>query len=156
MLSRLASAGRIEPPPQHHFPVTSILQLVRQQFHRAHLMRWRDDCTAGRRGVPMSSSVRPLNTSRSNVTIARGIVGVLMLCLSSLAMSAQGNRNAQGDRNFGDRNQADRNWDGQRFTRLEPGMTIRVRTTEPIDAARADYRVFNGIVEEDVRGDNGR
>jgi hypothetical protein len=35
-------------------------------------------------------------------------------------------------------------------------MTIRVRTTEPIDAARADYRVFNGIVEDDVRGDNGR
>jgi hypothetical protein len=50
----------------------------------------------------------------------------------------------------------DRYWDGNRYTRLEPGMTISVRTNEAIDSARTDYRVYTGIVAEDVRGDNGR
>jgi len=65
---------------------------------------------------------------------------VLALAASSLVASAQGN------------------WDQNKniFTRLERGMTIRVRTNEGIDAARSDYRVYTGIVDEDVRGDNGR
>ena len=50
----------------------------------------------------------------------------------------------------------DRYWDGSRYTRLQPGMTISVRTNEAIDSARTDYRVYTGIVAEDVRGDNGR
>src|SRR5438105_1310911 len=86
----------------------------------------------------MSSISRVRDALRSNITIV-GMAGLLALCLSSVA-SAQGGRN----------------WDGRRFTRLDPGMTINVRTIEPIDAARTDYRVYNGIVDRDVRGDDGR
>lgn len=50
----------------------------------------------------------------------------------------------------------DRDWDGARYTRLQPGMTIPVRTTEPIDTSRTDYRVFTGVIAEDVIGGNGR
>jgi hypothetical protein len=50
----------------------------------------------------------------------------------------------------------DQYWDGQRFTRLEPGMTVSVRSTEGIDATQTDYRVFRGVVAEDVRGTNNR
>ena len=52
----------------------------------------------------------------------------------------------------------DRDWDRQhnRFTRLEPGTVIPVRTTEGIDVERTDNRVFRGIVDQDVRGTNGR
>jgi len=39
---------------------------------------------------------------------------------------------------------------------LEPGTTIRVRITQEVDVNRQDYRVYNGVVDEDVRGDNGR
>jgi hypothetical protein len=42
------------------------------------------------------------------------------------------------------------------LTRLLPGMAINVRTNEPIDTRGIDYRVFTGIVDQDVRGDNGR
>jgi hypothetical protein len=48
----------------------------------------------------------------------------------------------------------DRYWDGSRYTRLQPGMTITVRTNEGIDTARTDYRVYSGIVADDVYGDN--
>jgi hypothetical protein len=46
--------------------------------------------------------------------------------------------------------------DRDRLTRVEPGTMISVRTTEMIDAARTDYRVYNATVEENVRGGNGR
>jgi hypothetical protein len=42
------------------------------------------------------------------------------------------------------------------YTRIEPGTNLFVRTTEPIDVERTDDRVFRGIVEQDVRGENGR
>jgi len=42
------------------------------------------------------------------------------------------------------------------FTRLEPGINIRVRTNDAIDSARTDYRIYTGIVDEDVRGDDRR
>lgn len=74
----------------------------------------------------------------------RGIAVVLALGLSSMGVSAQGNRDTQANR--------DRN---RNITRLDPGMTITVRANEAIDAARTDYRVYTGIVEQDVRGDNG-
>jgi hypothetical protein len=64
----------------------------------------------------------------------------LALAVSSLVVSAQGN------------------WDQNRnvFTRLERGMTLRVRTNSGIDTAQTDYRVYTANVDEDVRGDNGR
>ncbi len=72
--------------------------------------------------------------------------GMAMLALGFLpAVSAQ------------DRDR-DRDWDRDRgrFTRLGPGTTIPVRTTEGIDVERTDNRVFRGIVDQDVRGENGR
>jgi len=58
---------------------------------------------------------------------------------------------AQGDRY--DRYGRDQN---PPITRIDPGMNITIRTNEPINAARSDYRVFTGVVDRDVRGDNGR
>jgi hypothetical protein len=42
------------------------------------------------------------------------------------------------------------------FTRLEPGTVIPVRLSESIDVERQDYRVYHGIADQNVRGDNGR
>ncbi len=66
-----------------------------------------------------------------------GAVVALALC-SSIALLAQ------------DRGQ----W--ERFTKLDPGAVIAVRTREPIDSDRIDYRVYRGSVDQDVRSDNGR
>ena len=49
-----------------------------------------------------------------------------------------------------DRNSRDR------VARLEPGTTIPVRVTEPIDVTKGDNRVYTGVVDQDVRGENGR
>lgn len=80
--------------------------------------------------------------------LARMIGGSAMImafCLSTQA-SAQ-------DR---DRNNRDRDQDRNAITRLNPGTVISVRTNQPIDVERQDYRVYTGIVDQDVRGDNGR
>jgi len=42
------------------------------------------------------------------------------------------------------------------YTRLQPGTVIPVRVNESIDVERKDNRVYRGIVDQDVRGDNGR
>jgi hypothetical protein len=65
-----------------------------------------------------------------------GLFVVLALCLSLIA-SAQ-------DR------------DSETFTILERGTVIPVRTNEAIDVDKSDYRVFSGVVDRDVRGDDGR
>jgi hypothetical protein len=70
----------------------------------------------------------------------RGIGLMLALGLSALPASAQGNR----DRD-----------DHNRYTRLDPGMTITVRVNDQIGGDRADYRVYSGVVERDIRGENG-
>lgn len=44
----------------------------------------------------------------------------------------------------------------QRYTRLLPGTTITVRPNESIDAERKDNRIYTGVVDQDVRGDNGQ
>src|ERR1700676_1528287 len=54
-----------------------------------------------------------------------------------------------------DRPRDDRDRD-DRITRLEPGTLIAIRTNEGIDAEKGDNRVYTGIVDQDVRGDNGR
>ena len=43
-----------------------------------------------------------------------------------------------------------------RLTRIEPGTVVPVRTNETIDVNRSDNRVFTGIVDQDVRGNDGR
>ena len=42
-----------------------------------------------------------------------------------------------------------------RFTRILPGKMVVVRTNETIDVERRDYRVYAGIIDQDIRGDNG-
>jgi hypothetical protein len=49
----------------------------------------------------------------------------------------------------------DREQRTDRLTRLERGTVIPVRTNEAIDVERRDNRVYPGIVDQDVRGDNG-
>jgi hypothetical protein len=46
--------------------------------------------------------------------------------------------------------------DRDRMTRIEPGTIIPVRTNNTIDADRRDDQVYTGIVDQDVRGSNGR
>ena len=41
-------------------------------------------------------------------------------------------------------------------TRIEPGTTLSVRTDQMIMSDRRDNRVYYGVVDRDVRGDNGR
>ncbi len=74
--------------------------------------------------------------------IKAGAAVILALGLMP-ALSAQ-DRDRYGDRDRG------------RFTRLEPGTVIPVRTNQGIDVERTDNRVFTGIVDQDVRGENGR
>jgi hypothetical protein len=52
----------------------------------------------------------------------------------------------------------DRDYDRDRgrVTRIEPGTMIAVRTNETIDVYRKDNRIYTGIVDQDVRGENGR
>ncbi len=45
---------------------------------------------------------------------------------------------------------------GDRVTRIEPGTTVAVRTTETIDVDHRDNRVYRGVVDQDIRGENGR
>ena len=50
----------------------------------------------------------------------------------------------------------DRRYDGDRITRIQPGTNVTVRTNEAIDVERKDNRVYTGVVDQDVRGDDGR
>jgi len=45
---------------------------------------------------------------------------------------------------------------GERLTRIAPGTEISVRTNSSIDVERFDNRVYYGVVDQDVRGQNGR
>jgi hypothetical protein len=62
------------------------------------------------------------------------------------------------DRDDRDRMREDRYWDNQnrRYTELVPGTTITVRPREAIDVERKDNRVYDAIVDRDVRGGNGQ
>jgi hypothetical protein len=95
----------------------------------------------------MSSILELIGTSSStgrNLGAALAVVAALVV--PSHIVSAQ-------DR---DRQRDDRDRDAVAVTRLDPGMNIPVRATETIDASRTDYQVFSGVVERDLRGDNGR
>jgi len=72
---------------------------------------------------------------------------ILALCLYPVASAQDRYQDRYGER---DRARYDT------YTRVEPGTVIPVRTTESIDVERNDYRVYTGIVDRDVRGDNGR
>jgi hypothetical protein len=82
----------------------------------------------------------------SHATFRARLLGMAVLMSLSVlpAVSAQ-----DRDRGY-DRDRDDR------ITRLEPGTLIAVRTNEGIDADKGDNRVYTGIADQDVRGDNGR
>jgi hypothetical protein len=84
--------------------------------------------------------------STSKWKIAIGL-GLFSLFLSSPICSAQ---NRDGDRD------RDGDHDRGRYTRLERGTVIPIRTNQSIDVERRDNRVYSGTVDQDVRGDNGR
>src|SRR5579863_2018080 len=50
----------------------------------------------------------------------------------------------------------DRRDDGDQITRIQPGTNVTVRTDQTIDVDRRDNRVYTAIVDQDVRGANGR
>jgi hypothetical protein len=56
---------------------------------------------------------------------------------------------AQNRERYADRDRRD-------LTRIETGTLIPVRTNETIDTDRRDYQVYRGIVDQDVRGDDGQ
>jgi hypothetical protein len=84
--------------------------------------------------------------SHRNLWVPGRLFVVLALCLSPIA-SAQ-NRDRNPDR--------ERNRDSETFTILERGTVIPVRTSEAIDVEKSDNRIYIGIVDREVRGDDGR
>jgi hypothetical protein len=50
------------------------------------------------------------------------------------------------------------NWDGdrRRFTRLDPGAVVPIRTNQFINSERSDGRIYTATVDHDVVDDNGR
>jgi hypothetical protein len=84
-----------------------------------------------------------------------GVAFLAALCMLP-ASSAQQNpdRDRESDRDR-DRDR-DHDRDRDRSTRIESGTLLAVRTNQSIDSNRRDYQVYSGIVDEDVRGDNGR
>lgn len=73
---------------------------------------------------------------------------MMLLFLGVAATAPAQNRDREGYR--------DRSIEGERFTRIEPGTIIPVRLNESIDVERRDNRVYRGVVDQDVRGSNGR
>ena len=85
-------------------------------------------------------------SSHWKYALGLGLVTVFL----SAPLSAQ-DRDRDRDRDGG-------YWDSGRsmYTRLTPGTQIPVRTNQAIDVERRDNRVYYGIVDQDVRGENGR
>jgi hypothetical protein len=73
-----------------------------------------------------------------------GYTLIAALCLAPLVSAQDRDRARYGDQ------------DRDRATRLNPGTIIAVRTNQAIDSARSDNRVYTGIVNQDVSGENGR
>ena len=83
-----------------------------------------------------------------------GSLGLSVVFLTAAASAQDRDRDRDRDRS----RDSDRYWDAQnnRYTVLAPGTAITVRPTEAIDVERKDYRVYTGIVDQDVRGTNGQ
>jgi hypothetical protein len=94
------------------------------------------------KNIRTASDRKYVNASRQISRCAGGIAIALALCILP-NVSAQ-------DRDH------DRDPDRERVTRLEPGTMIAVRTNETIDTDRRDNQIYSGIVDQDVRGNDGR
>jgi hypothetical protein len=101
--------------------------------------------------------------SSSGSRAMAGIFVASALCVSCLASAQYPNQDRNQypnqDRNqypSQDRNQyPNQDRDRDRITTLVPGTVIPVRTNEAIDVRKGDYRVYTGIVDQDVRGNDG-
>jgi hypothetical protein len=80
-------------------------------------------------------------SSRRQTALIAAAFAISALCLSCIATAQYPDRDH------------DRNRD--RITTLVPGTVIPVRTNEAIDVDKGDYRVYRGIVDQDVRGNDG-
>src|ERR1700689_3829090 len=100
---------------------------------KAHFPWWCSACLAEARGNAMRNGT------------LRGLCAIAVAGGFYLPQTAQAQ---DGDR--------ERERDRDRVARIEPGTVITVRTNEPIDSRRSDGRVYTGVVERDVRGDNDR
>ena len=91
---------------------------------------------------------RRLNRSASAARAGVGLLGGLAVLLALSALPPLFAQYRDGDR--------DRDRDRDRMTRIEPGTIIAVRTNDTIDVERNDYQVYRGMVDQDVRGNDGR
>ena len=87
-------------------------------------------------------------TKAARQPVARFVGGLAIFALLFILPAAR----AQ-DR---DDHDADHDHDRDRMTRIEPGTTIAIRTTDAIDSDRRDDQVYRAIVDQDVRGTNDR
>ena len=86
-------------------------------------------------------STQAIEPSRRPTKVIASLFAISALCLSSMAIAQYPDRDHDRDRD--------------RITTLVPGTVIPVRTNESIDVDKGDYRVYRGIVDQDVRGNDG-
>lgn len=55
-----------------------------------------------------------------------------------------------------DRGRDNQDRDRDKMTRIEPGTRIVVRTNDAIDVDRGNDRIYRGVVDQEVRGENDR
>jgi hypothetical protein len=87
---------------------------------------------------------RGTHRSASAVKTGVGLLGGLAVLLTLSALPPLFAQYRDGDR------------DRDRMTRIESGTIIAVRTNDTIDVERNDYQVYRGMVDQDVRGNDGR
>lgn len=80
--------------------------------------------------------------SSKGMAVVAGLFVISVLWLSSVASAQDRDRDHDRDRD--------------RITTLVPGTVIPVRTNESIDVDKGDNRVYQGFVDQDVRGQDGR
>jgi len=89
---------------------------------------------------------KAFHRSASPARTGMGLLGGLVVLLAISALPPL----------FAQYRDGDRDRDRDRMTRIEPGTIIAVRTNDTIDVERNDYQVYRGMVDQDVRGDDGR
>src|SRR2546425_1071087 len=88
--------------------------------------------------------IRKSKTLRGLARAVAGVALVWAICAPNAVLAQDRDRDRYADRSY------------DRITRMEPGTIIAIRTNEFISTDRGDGRIYTGIVDQDVRGDNGR
>ena|SRR5258708_2570673 len=88
--------------------------------------------------------IRKSKTLRGLARAVAGVALVWAICAPNAVLAQDRDRDRYADRSY------------DRITRIEPGTIIAIRTNEFISTDRGDGRIYTGIVDQDVRGDNGR